>query len=331
MLKINLLPPSINVARQRNIAIGVVTLLIAAEVGLLIMARNGPLAENERLKGRDTESVSQLTQLQGVQSQASAVVGEEGKIAPKYDFITGLMEYNKEYPKLYRHLSGYTYREVMFLNLEATPNSATIDAYVSNPADVSRLLIGLSNSPDIQGLPVISGVPGWNEEEQRQRRLEERRQETDGNTPDSLIIGGFGGGYPGAGGGYPGMGGAEGGGYPGMGGGGYPGGGGGSGYPGMGGFGEGGGYPGMGGGGYPGGGGGGGTGSLDKLPIAEARRKPRGFTVSVTLALKKTILRPEYGTSASQAGAGGGGGGYPGMGGGGGYPGMGGGAGGNGA
>ena len=103
----------------------------------------------------------------GVGTQAGTVNAEEAKIAPKYEFIRGMIEYNKAHPRLYRQIAGFTYSEVMFLNLSSTQNSLAFDAYVSSPSDVSRLLLGLSRSPQLQGLPTITGVPGWNEEEQR--------------------------------------------------------------------------------------------------------------------------------------------------------------------
>jgi hypothetical protein len=342
MIKINLLPRTLVVVRQRNVAIAVVTLLIAAEVAVLIFARQGPLAQKADYETRKAAAERELQELQGIKSTADGVLAEESKIAPKYDFINNMMKYNKEYPSLYRQLAGYTYRDVTFLNLSATANSLTFDAYVSNPADVSRLLLGLSRNPDIQGLPVISGVPGWDEAEQAQRRAAERQTEASDNTPGSSVIGGavidggFGGGAPGmeGGGGGNGPGGGMSG-MPGMPMGGGGGGGNGPGGPpgmsmpsssgalGTAGFGSGGGGGGNGPGGEMGGpgggGGGGGGGGLDKFKVDQARRKLRGFTVTVTCQLNRTIARPGYGTADQQAGAGGGGGGggmsgMPGMG-----------------
>jgi hypothetical protein len=247
------------------------------------------------------------------------VLQAEAALAPKYDFIRNMLEYNREYPDLYARTAGYTYREAMFLNLEAFGSQLKFDAYVSDPADVARLMVGLSNSPDFSGLPQISGVPDYNSAERKKREQELNAE----NVPDSLVIGGMVG-APGGGGsmgnspmgmpGYPG-----GGGYPG----GAP-----SGMSGMSGNSPGGAPMGM--SGYPGGGGGaggGGTGSLTLLQLEQAKVKPRGFTVTVTCALNKPTVRPTYGTSESQLGSsgGGGGGGMGGMGGGmGNGPGMGG-------
>jgi hypothetical protein len=338
MIKINLLPPSINAAKQRNIAIGVIALLIAAEIGAVIFVRQGPLATKAELENRKSEAQSQQNELSPFGQQSTQVLGDEAALAPKYDFITNMMKYNREYPNLYRTTARYTYAEVMFLNLEAQQNSLRFDAYVSSPVDVSRLMLGLTRHPQIQGLPTLSGVPGFDEAEQARRREEERQREQQANLPGSSIIGAAPGGAAGeAGGGFgmmgapggangPGGGGMMPGAVMGPGGGMGGGGGNGPGGPSVMGAPAGGASMGMSMGAGPQGmegmmgamgGGGGGGGNLGKLGLDAALQKPRGFTVTVTCALRPLMTRPSYGTSDSQAGAGGGGGGgYGGPGGG---------------
>jgi hypothetical protein len=310
MLKINLIPPGIHRARQVKVATAVVALLVAAEVGVLIYARQAPMARNKELKDRLLVVESQRTALQKIGTDATAVLGEKAALEPKYLFMTGMLEYNKAYPAVYRNTARWTYREVTFLSLVAGANQVQFDGYVNHPRDVSRLMLGLSRAPHLQGLPTVTGVPGYDPEQEQALRTEERALES-GNVPGSTIIGGR---APGGAsvsasgmmgsGGYPG-GGASGGsgGMMGMmargGAGGYPGGGGSGGSGGM-----------MGGGGMGRmGGGGGGGGSLEAFNIADARRKPRGFTVNVTCMLLKPISRPSYGNSNSASGGGGGGGG----------------------
>lgn len=331
MLKINLLPPSIAQKRQMRVAIAVVILLVAAEVGGLVAARIPKQKLHADLLSQQQDAQTQLTALQKVGSDANAVIAEENKLKPKYDFITGMLKYNAALPSLYQQTAGYTYKEIMFLTLEAAGRELKFDAYASKPTDVGRMLIGLNNSGLFTAIPTVSALPAWSEAAERARK----QAEVQASSPASEVIGGVNptatagalgpgapgaGGYPGGGGGYPGGGGpmmASGatgsGGYPG-------GGGGGGGYPGGG-----------GGGGYPGGGGGAGGngGDMGVLNIAAARRPPLGFKITVTGQLKESTPRPSYGSSDQQAGqsnggGGGGGGGYPG-GGGGGYPGGGGG------
>lgn len=318
MIKINLLPPHIHQRKQIKVAVAVVGVMLIAEIAGMLAMRTGPQAEKARLTADLADKTVKLGGVKTVGTNASTVLQSEQALAPKYNFMTEMLKYNRAFPDLYTRTAGYTYREAMFLNLEAFGSQLKFDAYVSDPADVARLMVGLSNSPDFTGLPQVSGVPDYNSAE-REKRKQELNAE---NVPDSLVIGGMigapggAGGYPGGGmpGGYPGgmPGGYPGGmsgGMPGNGPGGMPGGG--PAMPGM---------PGMG-GGYPGGAGGsggGGTGSLTLLKLEQAKLKPRGFTVTVTCALKQPTTRPTYGTSESQLGSSGGGGGgmmggYPGM------------------
>lgn len=324
MLKVNLLPPYIHMRKKLRAAIIFVVVLLIAEVGGLIYAETGPAAEFARLEADLQAKTAQLTAVQKVKTETDKVVAEEGSFKPKFDFLTEMPKYNKTTPDLYDRTQRYVYRDVMLLDLAAQQNSLQFSAYVSDPVDVSRLMLGLTRSPDFNGLPQVTGVPGFGQQEKQ------RREQEGGSVPESSIIGSEGsrptsigaGGQSGAPGmmggpgmsGPPGMGGAPsmmaG---PGMSGPGGMGGGmmGGPGMSGPGGMGGGMMGGGMGGGmmGGMGGGMGGGSGSIEKLNIATAVQKPRGFTVQVKAELKNTITRPSYGTADSQAGKGGGGGG----------------------
>ncbi len=331
MIKINLLPPHINQKRMvRNAAI-IVTVLVAAEVAGLVWAMNAPKAQQEVLNTTLADRSAKLTQVQGVKTDADAVLAEQAAIRPKYDFVTGMLEFNKKYPDLYTRTAGYTWREIMFLNLEASGNTLKFDAYTPTPVDVSRMMVMLTKSPDFSGIPQVTGIPGFNAEEERARRAASQQEGMSGSTIiGGQIVGGPGGdmsgGDPGMGGGAgPGAGMSPGGNGPGAGPGAMSG-------PGAMGASSAGsaGAAGAGGGNGPsgaGGGGGGGGGSLAALNIDGATRKPRGFTVSVNCNLKAPISRPGYGSfaggAASGGGAGGGGGNGPSMGGGMGGSGMG--------
>jgi len=332
VIKINLLPPYIHEKRKRNVAIGIVGVLVAAEVAGLVMATAGPRKTRDELTAKKTDVEGQLSKLQTLGTKSQGVAADESKFRPKFDFITGMVEYNDQYPDLYARTAGYTYREVMYLDLEAMNNQLKFNAYVTSPSDVSRLLLGLTRSGDITGLPQIAGVPGYTQQE--------RLRDQEGNADiaasnflgyDQYSMGAQGGAMPGFGAGAsdtgaaPGLGGMAtgpsmgsfGGGAMGGGGNGPSGGGGGAMMAGASAAGDVGGMGGMdsGAGAFAGaGGGGGGTGGgLAALNLASARRRPKGFTVTVTCALRTTIVRPTYGSSGSAQAGGGMGGGMGGM------------------
>jgi hypothetical protein len=336
MLKLNLLPPYINQKKQVRMAVAVVTALVIAEVALMIWARTGPAATLAAKQTEFQQVQSEYRDMEPLGQQSSAILAEEADILPKYDFMTKMLEYNEAYPDLYQTTAGYTYREVMFMNLEASTNQLQFNAYVSNPRDVSRLMYGLSRCPEFVGLPQISNVPGWNSAEAAARQAAQNQEMVPGT--DIIGASGFGGGGVAFGGGP----GTFGGGAPpgfgpmmGMGGGGGNGPGGGGGFTGGGvppGFGalaggggammsgamvDGGGGNGPG-GGFGGGsafagGGGSGGGGLDALNLAGATRAPRGFNVTVSCQLRNPIVRPSNAAADGQLG--GGGGGFGGMGG----------------
>ena len=159
MLKINLLPPYIHQKKMVKVAAGVVTVLIVGEVALMMFMRNGPLAEKARLEARQIEVQQGLDKLNPLKSQSDTILAAEGGLAPKFDFLRNMLDYNKQYPDLYARTAAYTYREATLLNLSATANQLQFNAYVSNPRDVSLLILGLSRSSDFTGLPVVTGVP----------------------------------------------------------------------------------------------------------------------------------------------------------------------------
>ena len=321
MLKVNLLPPYIHMRKKLRAAIIFVVILLIAEVGGLIYAEQGPAAEFVRLEQDLAMKQSELAKVTKIKSDTDKVVAEEGSFKPKWEFLTETPKYNSKRPNLYDRIQTNIYEKVMLLDLAADTSSLQFSAYVSDPVDVSRLMLGLTRSPDLTGLPQVTGVPGFGQQEKQ------RREQESGSVPESSIIGSEGSrpsaiGSGGGGGMMPGMGGGMMGGMGGgmMGGGPAPSMMAGPGGPGgMGGgmmsapSGMGGGMMGGMGGGMMGGmggmmGGGGGSGSIDKLNIQDARQKPRGFTVQVKAELKETIQRPGYMSSEQQAGKGGGGG-----------------------
>jgi hypothetical protein len=351
MLRINLLPPYIYQRKKTQIAILVMSVFIVAEIGAFIAFR---MPKAKRVDDLRTESSQKAADLASMKPDSATASSEKqtadaarGVIDQKLGFIRGVLDYNKTYPALYEHAAAYTYREAMMLDLEATGNTLKFDAYVSNPSDVSRLMLGLTRSSELQGLPQVTGVPFWDPQ-----RIELLRNGQDNPLAPSTIIGGR---TTGAGliassqTGAGGAGSAAPGGGPmsmmmsggrGGGGGGYPGGGGGgpaamsgpmaasssmgaapgtAGGPGAGPMSMAGpGGRGGGGGGYPGGGGGGGGGGMMggggggdiNVLLAGASKQPLGFKVSVICQLRNPakLVRPEFGTSGSQLGSSSGGG-----------------------
>src|SRR5688572_12142558 len=202
MLKINLLPPYINQRKQVRVAAVIVALLVAAEIGTLVVMRNGPIAEKNRLTSEKSDKEGKLAQLNQIGTRSSTVLAEEGTFKPTVDFFRSVEDFNRQHPNLYENTARYTFSEIMFLNLEAQQTQLQFNGYASNPTHVSRMLIGLTRSPDFQGLPQITGLPQYTEAEAAQRE----QANTAEDLPEGMVMGGYPGMGPGmAGGGMPGM------------------------------------------------------------------------------------------------------------------------------
>lgn len=334
MLKINLLPPYIHQRRNMRIAIGVVTVAVAAEVALFIMMMGPPMRKAAELDAEIQDTNSKIQALNDIKPKADQANAEEAAFKPKYDFFNDQAKYNRAYPDLYTRTAHYTYSDVTMLDLAAAQTALQFHVYASRPTDVSRLMIGLTNDPDIAPPPVVSSPPGYTQGQ-------DAASQSGGPLSQSTIIGGqLGGGassmmgMPGmSGGAPPGFGAMAGGmssGMSSMGSGGMSsmmsGGMSGGAPPGFGAMA--GGSGGMAARMSGGMGAGGGSGSLNVFGVQAARKQPKGFVLQVSCTLANPIARPSFGSAGAQGG-GGGMGGMMGMMGGGVPPGFGGMAGGN--
>ena len=268
MVKINLLPPYIHERKHRALAIAAVVLFVAGEIGGIFFLSQPLQVKKRGLVDQTAAEQQKLEALTKVSTDSATLAGKESEIKPKYEFITGMVEFNKAYPDLYAHTAAFTYREATVLDMEASQNVLRFNAYLTEASDISRLMLGLARSDRFVGLPSVSNPPGYSAAEEAARKAAAANAEIAQGTivgsmadpgassafgAPGLAGGGFGGGF---GGGAPGMmmgSGGGGGGFAGAGGpaGGMadPGGGFGAGGPGM--MGSGGGFsaggPGMGG------------------------------------------------------------------------------------
>ncbi|MBM3459375.1 MAG: hypothetical protein FJX77_12700, partial [Armatimonadetes bacterium] len=161
MLKINLLPPHLKERKKRNLAIAVVTLLVAGEVAGVFIASQPLQQRRTELEAQKTDENTRLNKLTTISTNSVALAGKESEIAPKRDFLRGMRDFNKALPDLYEHTAGFTYREATVLNMEASQNQLRFNAYLTSASDISRLMLGLSRSDRFVGLPAISSPPGY--------------------------------------------------------------------------------------------------------------------------------------------------------------------------
>ncbi|MBI3911558.1 MAG: hypothetical protein HY320_11580 [Armatimonadetes bacterium] len=329
LVKINLLPAYFTERKKVRAAVVIVCLLLVAEIGGLLFWQISLQKQAAAVEQDRATKQAEKDRLDALQAKAQGFRNQIDAGAPLLNFINGIMNFNKERPALYEQTADYTYRNITALSMVATNTQFTMEVYATNFTDLATFFRYMHNHPGIAN-PSISAIPAYSTRRTAQGRGGRGGRGGLPNLPPSIGEGatlgpGFGAGPFGMGGmsGMDGMGGM-GGGVGGMSGGGsgqdrfemmraemeaaMTGGGpsptewmGGNASIGAAGV-------GMGTGFRPGGNqGGGGIPGLGPLPPGSG---PRGFRVTLTAALRKPIVRPEYGSSVRQVGGGGAGAGY---------------------
>lgn len=170
MVKINLLPPHIHERKHRALAIAAVVLFVAGEIGGIVVLSQPLQAKKKDLADQKVAEQQKLDALTKVSTDSATLAGKESEIKPKYDFITGMVEFNKAYPDLYAHTAAFTYREATVLDMEASQNVLRFNAYLTDATDISRLMLGLARSDRFVGLPSVSNPPGYSAAEEAARK-----------------------------------------------------------------------------------------------------------------------------------------------------------------
>lgn len=161
MIKINLLPKSINhKAILRNTALLFVFLLvviIGAGVGYGI-----------NLQGQVTAMEEQATQAETIKAEVEkiqqATQAEREKIKPmqaKLDFINSVLEYNKQYPKLYSEISKWTYGKVVLDSMSCNGTDVELKAKVKSLDDLGRYLLNMYQASDLFTEVTIADAAGF--------------------------------------------------------------------------------------------------------------------------------------------------------------------------
>jgi hypothetical protein len=159
MLRINLLPPYVALARAtKKLFIGFLFLL-AALVGCLmfwyITVHNqiGPMTQQA------DEAQAAKDKVDGINAQAAAATASIAPIQAKVDFYDGAQKYNTAYLQLYHNIFLYTSPEVLYNNLNVNGTTMTISGYTPSYSALGRYLMEMYKEPDITNLTLTSQLP----------------------------------------------------------------------------------------------------------------------------------------------------------------------------
>ena len=161
MLRINLLPASINEGKRRNWAIlGALALLLAVLAGALGFHF---LYLMPKVVARETEADDMETQRKAVDQLVAETKTIRDQVAPikeKVDYVEAVRFHNAIRQKIFRNAAQYTIRDAEYGSMAVNGNVLQINGYVRKVADVGRLYITMFGNPDITAVS-IQGIPSW--------------------------------------------------------------------------------------------------------------------------------------------------------------------------
>ena len=161
MIKINLLPRSINAKRIiRNTAILFAFLLVVVIAGGMTFYTK--LCSNvQATEQLATETEAWEARVQGIQKQGTDMLAAVQPIQQKIDFISGVLEYNQKFAALYEQVGKWTYERVVYMSMQSDGNVIAMQARAKSLDDVGRFLLNMYRATDLFAEVLISGVPGY--------------------------------------------------------------------------------------------------------------------------------------------------------------------------
>lgn len=160
MIKINLLPKTINekaIIRNTAIAFGVLLVVIVA----------GGMTYGSKLRAQVVDMENQATaaeqwkaKVEGIQNQAKTMLSSVEPMKKKLDFIKAVLDYNKQYPKLYANVAQWTYEKVQLTSMVSDGTKVDMTARVKSLDDLGRYLLNMYQATDLFTEVVITSFQG---------------------------------------------------------------------------------------------------------------------------------------------------------------------------
>ncbi|MFQ3548902.1 MAG: hypothetical protein SNJ70_04060 [Armatimonadota bacterium] len=161
MLKINLLPKTINeIQQKRN--------LLFLMLGLLVAVVAGGLTYWYILSNQVTAKEQEAAEVEAWEARVKAIIAEKDEvvasIAPiqkKVDFINKVLEYNLKFPELYEEVAKWTYEKVQYDSMSSDGTNLNMTGRVKNLDDLGRYILNMYRATDLFTEVQVSGVPGY--------------------------------------------------------------------------------------------------------------------------------------------------------------------------
>src|ERR1700722_18835467 len=159
MLRINLLPPYVALARAtKKLFVGFSVLLVVLVAALLGWYFTlVPQVAQEKNMADAAEAAQQ--KVEDLNTQASAATASIAPIQANVDFYNAALKYNVAYLQLYHNIFTYTSPEVVYNSLSVSGTTMTISGYTPSFSALGRYLLEMYHEPDITALTLSSQVP----------------------------------------------------------------------------------------------------------------------------------------------------------------------------
>lgn len=159
MLKIDLLPRQIAIARTNKILIALIIVLLLVEVGALGAVLLGVKARQGEVATELEEQTRIANEVEGLEREIGQKEGELKPIQDKIDFIAAADTCGEQYWDRFHAINEYIYERAQMTRFSITmPNSVNFTVIVGDTTEAARFVLNLVHCPTLSNISV-SGLP----------------------------------------------------------------------------------------------------------------------------------------------------------------------------
>jgi Tfp pilus assembly protein PilN len=162
MIKINLLPKSINerrIVKNTAILFGVIVITVIA-IGILY-TQVFLVKQVQDMQAKADAAEQLRREVEQIEGETATIKKNTEPINTKIKFITDVLAYNQEYPKLYEDIAKWTYEKIAYTSLVCNGAVVTMTARARSLDDLGRYLLNMYQARELFSQVAISGVPGY--------------------------------------------------------------------------------------------------------------------------------------------------------------------------
>lgn len=159
MLRIDLLPRQIAIARTNKILVALIIVLLVAELAALGIMYMGIRGEQSRVAEELEKTTKVADEVRKLESEISSKEADLKPIQDKIDFIEDANKSGEQYWDRFHEINKYIYENARMTRFSLTGgNSVNFTVVVSDTTEAARFVLNLVHSPALANVSV-SGLP----------------------------------------------------------------------------------------------------------------------------------------------------------------------------